>query len=267
MRLKKFWCRAAPILLMSSFAVGEAAAQQSPPHVVELHDRQAFAKGPWLAWLEPWGAGALIQGKDYTNAMKILPDRFPAETSIEWAWPSTPPASGVFNFLAINFGNYYNTKPPVPISARKVRDIAVLKHNHDFALAGNLDQYNVMTNIWLTREAGRHDQQLFEVQVFFHAADLAKLYVRSSTPIGAYRDETGRNWQVSIDRTRQVPDILLLPSTDVRISSVDIRAMLLWLRAQGVITGEEWFNGLGTGVEVTRGSGSMKINALSITYE
>lgn len=267
MQFRKFLAWIALLLPMQGLATGDAAAQQRSRQVVELLDRQAFAKGSWLAWLEPWGAGDLVQGQHYTNSMRIIPDRFPEETSLEWAWPSTPPVSGVYNFMAINFGNYYNTKPPVPVTARKVRDIAVLKHNHKFNLAGNLNEYNVMANIWLTREAGRHDQQLFEVQVFFHAADLAKLYVRSSTPIGEYRDETGRSWLVSIDRTRPVPDILLLPAADVRTGSVDIRSMLLWLRTQGVISGEEWFNGLGTGVEVTRGSGSMKFNALSISYQ
>ena len=198
--------------------------------------------------------------------MRIVSEAFPAQSKIAWSWPNTPAPGGVYTFLAINFGNSYNTRVPVPVPPRRAGEIAELTHAHRLSLGGNPANYNVIIDFWLTKEASRHDNHLFEIEVFLHASDAGKAYAAWASPLGAFVDPAGRRWQVAIDRSRPAPDILFLPPSDLVRAEVDVRAMLRWLIQTGVITGKEWFNGLGTGVEVVKSHGSVEIEALAVTY-
>lgn len=238
----------------------------APPEPIILTDRQPYSKDAWFAWLEPWGANGLVQGRDYTNAIRILPEQFPAGSVITWSWPSKP-ANGVYNFLAIDYGNAFNTLVQAPIPPRRVSDIAELSHSHSLRLDGRLPDFNVLIDFWLTKEAGNHDVHLFEIEVFLHASDAGSAYAAWASQLGVYTDAGGRVWRVSVDRTRVTPDILFLPSSDLVDGTVDLRAMLLWLVEAKVITGQEWFNGFGTGVEVVSADGSLTIDSLGVTYK
>ena len=55
-------------------------------------------------------------------------------------------------------------------------------------------------------------------------------------------------------------------TSDVLSGSIDIKAMLDYLVAHDVLTGNEYFNGLAMGAEVQQGSGSLEINNFAVTY-
>ncbi len=54
---------------------------------------------------------------------------------------------------------------------------------------------------------------------------------------------------------------------DVLSGTVDFKAALDFLLKKGKLTGEEWFNGVAFGVEPIRGSGSLELRKLDVSYE
>jgi hypothetical protein len=60
--------------------------------------------------------------------------------------------------------------------------------------------------------------------------------------------------------------------SDQLASTVDVKALLNWLRSanqktgQVYLTGEEYFNGMATGVEPIKNSGSARFQSISVTY-
>ena len=237
---------------------------------ITLSDAAAWTKGAYLAYLAPWGAGSLVQGKDYIDTLTLSGDLFPNSVTMSWRWPSTAPtASGVYNFNAIDFGNYNNTNVQTPITALQVKSIGTLNQTHSLKLGGDATKYDVITDFFLTAKAGDHSTKLFEVEVFLHTPAFSKAYVQHATGVGTYTDAQGRAWTVALDKfSGLAPNILLMPKDagDVLKGSVDIKGMLDWLTTKGVITGNEYFNGLGMGAEVQQGSGSLVIDTFSVDY-
>jgi hypothetical protein len=239
---------------------------------ITLFDRQPFTKGSYFAWLAPWGAGSLQPGKDYTESLTLDPETFPARTQIRWSWPAQPPAmsmAGVYNFLAVSFGDQYGTQVQAPIPPRQVAAITALTQTHDLAIEGAPDGFDVVVDYFLTREAGKHDVHLFEVEIFLHTPAFSHDYVRSVEQVGTFTDRHARTWTVAINRKNgHGPAILFMPvgREDVLRDTIDIQAMHIWLMARGVLSGREWFNGLGLGAEVRQGNGLLVIKHFSVDY-
>ncbi len=80
-----------------------------------------------------------------------------------------------------------------------------------------------------------------------------------------------RPWDSNFFRT---PYYLFCPSdgSDQLASTVDVKALLDWLQSPNrktgarYLTGKEYFNGLATGVEPIRKSGSARFRSLNVTY-
>ncbi len=252
-----------------------AQAVQRPPaetraRTVTLSDRQPYTKGAYFAWIAPWGAGTLREGRDYSETVTIDPSGFPNQSAMRWSWPGNPPKStGVYTFLALNFGDYYGTAVQAPIAPRRLTEITALSQTHAFEIAGTRDGYDVVTDYFLTAEAGRHERHLFEIEVFWHTPPYTKGYVESVAQLGTYTDAQGRAWTVAKSPPGEHgPAILFMPAGagTLKRATVDLQAMHVWLITRGVLTGREWFNGLAFGVEVRQDGGSMKVDELAMTY-
>ena len=237
---------------------------------ITLGDAVNWTKGEYLVYLAPWGAGSLVQGKDYWDKVSFTGDLFPTSLTMSWKWPdSVPTKSGVYNFNAIDFGNVNNAHGQSPIKALTVNDIGTLKQTFGVTLGGDTEKYDVITDFFLTAKAGDFTTIKFEVEVFLHTPAYSETYVKYATQLGTYTDAQGRAWTVAIDKHAGLaPDILIMPKGggDVLSGSVDVKGMLDWLVAQKVITGNEYFNGLAMGAEVRQGAGSMVIDKFSVDY-
>jgi hypothetical protein len=254
-------------LLLGSVWVPPLSALEPTQGAVTLHDYEPFTKGPYLVFMAPFNAGSLVRGKDYVDTLTLHTGTFPDTTSITWAWPSDPCPAGIYNFMAMQFGNYNHTHPEVPIPPRRVGNISRLVQRHDLAIGGSLNGFDVVTDFFLTTLAGGDNPHEFEIEIFIHTPKYAVQYVDSSSPIGTYMDAEGLAWTVAIDTNAK--DILFMPSDHAAILSatIDIKEMLHWLIHQGTITGSEYFNGLGVGVEVRQNEGSLEIKSFSIGYD
>jgi hypothetical protein len=275
MSIKLSLTNLAALLLCAAFAAAPKAAFALAPDKCAglqdfIRDKQPHAQGPYMSYLAAWNKGALIQGQDYWECLAYNPATYPHGQTIAWSWPDRPPPSrGVYNFLAVDFGNYYGTVVPQPIPPKAVGDIKTLTQSFDLAISGDLDGFDVINDFFLTRDPGKFDNKLFEVEIFFHTPRYSHDYARSSTQVGKIK-ASGIEWTVSIDkRASNGHDILIIPAdgADLLSHSIDIKAILNQLVAAQVLTGREYFNGMGLGVEVRSGAGTLAIKKLSTSYE
>src|SRR5450759_1605032 len=109
------------IVLVLLFGLGASPAVGTEGSVesVTLGDYQNYTKGSYSAFMAPFNAGALRPSRDFTETLVLRPDTFPDATSIAWQWPNIPCPVGIYNFLAVQYGNYDHTRPQMPITSRK----------------------------------------------------------------------------------------------------------------------------------------------------
>jgi hypothetical protein len=235
-----------------------------------IRERQPLSQGHYQSYLASWNKGQLQEGKDYWQCLAFNRQTYPDGQTIAWSWPNTPPPSrGVYNFLAVDFGNYYDTVTPQPIAPQAVSDIKVLNQKYNLVISGDLDGFDVIDDFFLTRDPGKFDHKLFEVEIFFHTPSYSHTYARQVAQVGKVT-ASGVQWNVSVDKhAGNGQDILIIPANgaDLLSGEIDIKAILGQLIAAGVLTGTEYFNGLGLGVEVRQGSGRLNILKLGTAYE
>jgi len=232
-----------------------------------LHDNQGYTSGSYTAYVSPWGKGTYVQGKDYTEQMDLVTRTFPNNTTISWNWPNVPAKSGVYNFDAIDFGNYYGTVPQKPITPKQIKNIKTLTEDHNLALSGNLEGFDVIDDLFLTQGANDVAHRLYEIEILLHTPAFAVAYAGSVKQLGTYT-VGGVDWKVSINDKMTPKDILIMPANhaDIIAQKVDVKALFDALVAHGVLTGNEWFNGFGLGSETRLGSGAVKVKTFTVTY-
>ncbi len=243
------------------------AADQAP-HLVKLADKQGFTKGPFTAFMVPYNRGTLRPGKDYTESFTLDPAEFPAGSVISWDWPAAHEKAQVRGFLAIDYGDYYNTVPEAPIRSSRVKDIKALQCNVDLSASGTGSGFNIIINFFLTSTLDSNSI-LYEIEVFLHTPDYAKFYIDSAPSLGTFTSRSGRVWKVCKDPFAvHGPDILFYPvdQADMLVGTVDLKEMLSWIKGRKVITGNEFFNGLAVGIEPQQRNGTVVVNALAVNY-
>lgn len=234
-----------------------------------LNDYVFYSAGSYGSFLSPWNADALPTGGTHAEFLVYNRTNYPNNQQIYWSWPSIPPAGGgVYNFLAIDYGNYFDTSVQTPIMPKQVGSIAHLSQTFNVSLGGDTNGYDVLIDFFTTLAANNFSNRQHEVEIFLHTPAYAASYVQSVIQIGTYTDAGGRAWTVAVDKNTTPHDILFMPANkaDVLVATVDIKAMLAWLIGLQWVSSAEYFNGLGFGLEVNHGTGSISINTLSTTY-
>ena len=250
-------------LAAASFAVAETP--------IVLADREFYSKGSFIAYAAPWstysGAGAALKhGKDFVDEIAVQPDTFPANSEFTWHWPLTPPKSaGVYGYNALSFGNYDGGVPQTPIAPRPVKEIGTLVETFRYEMARPAGDFNVLTEFYLTKTAG--GEKLAEIGFFPRPARSAVEFANAGEQLGTYADASGQAWKVAVQRAPAGVYYMFIPAAAVLSGSIDFKAALEFLRAKGRVTGEEWFNGLAFGIEPVAGSGSLRVQSLSVTYK
>jgi len=233
-------------------------------------DAKNYTKDEFLLYLSPWSRfydKTLQMGVDYLDIAYVYPATFPAGTKISWRWPTgaLPKGAGVWGYHHIAFGDYSGGVVESPIESRQIKDIQSLTGAFDYSFEGSTN-FNLLTETFLTTAKGDQETRTVEIGFFLHASAVSDTWLRDGKSIGIFTDSDNRSWAVA----RQGDFVTFQSAEDGAIlkGTVDFKAAFGFLAEKGVITGEEWFNGLALGIEPTLGggSGSATIHALDIAY-
>lgn len=270
----RFWrppCLGARLCSLIGFALMAVSTFATAGTPTVLADQKFYTKGSFIAYAAPWstygGAGAALKhGVDFVDEIAVQLDTFPANVEFSWHWPLTPSKStGVYGYNALSFGSYDGGVPQVPVASRKVREIGTLVEKFSFGMARPVGDFNVLTEFFLTKKAG--GEKVAEIGFFLRTARSAITFADAGEQLGTFTDSSSRAWKVAKQPAPHGPYYMFIPAGEVLAGTVDFKAALDFLRARGRLTGEEWFSGLAFGIEPVTGSGSLRVQSLSVTYK
>ena len=214
--------------------------------------------------------GSLKNGIDYTQTITVDTDTFPSNTRLSWSWPDTfNPMTFAYPEVVVGYKPWDNFGPTNYTS--QINAIQDFKIDYNLTLGGQTDNYNVAFTMWLTDEAnGQRDDITHEVMVWVHDGNMNP----AGTKVGFY---DGPTFDADIWVNPSHGDtaggsgviwkyIALETTTDVLAGQIDMKALLLDLKAKGIITGTEYVNGYELGAEIAGRTGSLTINSLNQTF-
>ncbi len=235
---------------------------------VVVKAKTPFTKGRFFAYAQPWGGEEVAWTRAWApraDALAIDIARFPAGTSMNWRWPPFIAANGpgVWGYIQVSYGNYDGGPPEVPVPVRRVNAIRELKQAFSWRLESGLGDGNVLTEFYLRSSPTDVNAKTLEIGWFLHAPDSTRKFVRTSRQIGVFTDRDGRRWQVALAEKF----CMFLPEKDgdIRQGTLDMLPALAWLKAKGLVKGDEWFSGLAIGVEPVRGIGRYHLDRWQVS--
>lgn len=199
----------------------------------------------------------------YSDTIRVL-NSFPGGSIINWSWPAQRPTlSGVWGYDALSYGNYDGGSPQVAVTPRQVNSINVFTEAFDYAISGELANFGVLNEFYLTNTSGNSLDKKLEIGFLLHPTATTIAFQSGGTSIGTYTDAGGISWSVVQNST--FVTFMRLDNSDVTVATIDKKAALLYLKGKGVITGSEWVNGCAIGIEPFQGVGRMQINKWVVT--
>jgi hypothetical protein len=247
--------RVAAILGVFALAMPASAA------TVTRADQQLYAKGCWGAYAQPWGAGALKRGVDYADTITISEGAFPASTSIAWYWPTkTPTGVGVYGYAALGLGDYDGGPVQGCFKPRQVKAVGTLKLAYSTSWSTALGDFNLVGELYAYEGPTSASAKKLEAGFLARASAAAIAYAKAGVPVGTFTDAAGVKWTVS----RQGSYVMFVPPAAIATGTLDFGGALAFLRAKGLLIGEEWVTGLGFGVEPVSGAGFLWVNQLAV---
>lgn len=238
-----------------------AFGQQASANPRILEDETFYTKGPYSAYLGPWSRmfdKSLQRGDapdQYRNTLTFLPDEFPRNVRLDWRFPTgkVPNGIGVWGYLALSYGNYDGGPPQTPVKPCQVRNLGAFEMSFDWAFSGSR-HFGLLTELWLTRDprptAGSSADALAEIGFLLHTPDLA--FHNSGRLVGRYSDNG-----IAYTARSHGKYVTFAPvGGPVMTGRLDWKAALDFLVERGIISGDEWINGVAFGVEPNKGGGA-----------
>lgn len=227
--------------------------------LITIGDSTDYHTGFYTGFMAPFGGGTELT----PNQMQISPPLFPGGTTFRWNYSSTP-CLGVCGYLAIDYANYSGTTPAVPVPPIQVNNLPAATLASDLVFSGDITGFDAIYDTFLYTTSAATTRAV-EIQVFLHTNAVAAAYVLSQTPVGT-TTISGIVWTVTLNpNAAGIPDVLFMPSSqaDVLSGTIDLLAMMNYAKAQGIITGNEWFSGSSIGAEPQFNAGAMAVNSFS----
>lgn len=226
-----------------------------------------------------WNAGAVPNGKSYSQTITVPDTHDPAGTTIKWSFPDGNPSEArwweapwdkypVLSYPTLTAGrdtweDYATTNKEFPV---QVKDVKSLKVDFDYDLGKNPEGHNVAFSLWTKPDPNAVGQNIQdEVMVWVHTGwfgpdgkDTAVFSDGLGTAHIFHEPEennsVGRNW----DYTAVQYD------KDIRSGQLDLGGIIDRLEKTGVLKGDDWISGVQLGAEVTNGSSSLTVNNLDV---
>jgi hypothetical protein len=237
---------------------------QGPRPVLIKQDEELYTKGPYIAYAAPWSAKAtkLVAGKDFVNTIAIHEASFPAQTKLAWHWPlDTSKKTGVRGYNTLSYGNYDGGVPEQAVKPLRVSDIRSGWQQFDWDYDLITGDFNLLAEFYLTRTPGAAKAKTVEVGFMLHVPDATRAWIGTNPPLATWRDAFGTDWTVTRNQGPGIDYMIFLPASgaDLLKGRLDVKGALAELRRLGVITGDEWLNGVAFGAEPISGSGAVTV--------
>jgi hypothetical protein len=228
-----------------------------------------ISNGPYWAYNSTWNRGSLVNGKDFTQSLTLDNANFPNGSVLAWSWPNTPAPNNVYSSPCLMFGTYAQVAAPTPtIPYKQINAINALTVTHNVTLSGDPTEFDAIYDFYLQSSTDTSTQGLFEIELHMHTPQYFIDWINRSLTKYNFTDAGGTNWIIARNRDVSSPMIIFVRAdfADNLNTMVDLKALLMAAKANGLLTGNEYFTGLAMAVEPREGSGSMTIDSLSVTY-
>lgn len=243
-------------------------ALTSEPAAAESQSEFTAPRAPgWWVLPNPWNAGKLVNHKDYSQTISINKATFPNGTVLRWKWPDRSNSDNVWGYPAVVYG--YQAGVLAPPDGRgphpvQIKHLTMLTGSYEIRIGGDTDEFDVLWEAQLT--SAPHQGQVAEFSIEPHApsyvrawfADLPRKYVYKSATLSG---------TIAVTDNGSYPYIVVLPEGgDLLSATVDIKAILDFLIAKGVLTGDEYIQGFELGAEPRKNAGMLNIVSLSYNW-
>ncbi len=260
-----------PIYTANVLETSNGTTQSGPPG----YPNDRVASGPYTAIFHidsPSGTSAAN-----SHAIKGTAN-FPLQTNFVTTFPSDS-NTGVRSFTFLDYGNYLDNTPLISPSTINNLTAANLTFNFTYPTqtnAGNL------TFDWFafTSSAGSTATISKEMQVYLDPAPTTVTgFLNNNAMVGTYTSAAigstpAINWKVTYQAAngQGVPYYQFRPvdtnsnTVPLHAGTFDFLAAMNYLKAQGKLTGAEYFTGFGAGYEALNSSVALTVNAFSPVY-
>lgn len=224
-----------------------------------------YALGSFWVLNNVWGAGNLVNGKDYSQSITVNSDTFPNGVTMSWHWPR---GKSVLSYPEIVYGTQQSMQAPAGLKMPRPTQVANfinLSAEYSFSISGQNRNFDVGFNLWLrSRPNGGPEAIEDELMIFVHNP--------WGSAKGAKKISTVNNADVYINYdwgngVQHWAFIQLVPNESQLSGTVEISKILKTLVWKGILSGDEYISGIELGAEVGSGSGSLTINNLSYRWE
>lgn len=241
------------------------------PYDLTFPDLKFFTKGSYFCYASPWGRGALISPVDYLDTISIQSASFPANTLIQWRWP-TDVSTPVFGFMCAGYGNYDWSVVQNQVTPRQISGITAFTSSFSYTATG--PHYDVLHELYLTVTPHQNDpltDKKFEVGFIYYADAATIAWINTGAVLGVWTDAGGKQWKCTGRQGGAAGYyIIFFPVDELTVLSgtLDWKAALLWLTGLGLsltrqgdasptpLTSAFYVNGVAMGAEVIDGGGS-----------
>jgi hypothetical protein len=223
--------------------------------------------GPYWAMNSTWNQNGLVNGSGFTQSLTMEhPDSPNIETTIAWSWPQTPAGYNVYSYPAVFYGDYPGFNAPANnVASEQINSLKTLTLSQNVSFTGQTDQYDGMYDGYTTSKPDGDSSTIqHETEVYIHSPGYVQDWIEN-LPQHHFTDSQGLDWTIAT----QGNIVIFAPSDfrDLTNYTTDFKGLLQAAVADGVMSGNEYFNGIALGNEPREGSGSMTIHSFQVNYD
>jgi Ca2+-binding RTX toxin-like protein len=221
----------------------------------------------WVVLTNAWGSSNLKEGVDFTLKSVFNPKDATAGTTFEWSYPISNAANAkILAYPEVIFGHSpldiatSNPNDKAAVFPVKVSNMVGLKADYDVTFSGNLAEFNVSYDIWLSKDPKAIGKQYVsnEIMVWVHKGGFEAFgkvvgtYQWGDAKATIYHE--GTYTAVVFDR-------------DIPKGNLDVGAIMQKLVELNIVSKDEYIRSLEFGSEVNGGQGKLVINNLDLSVQ
>lgn len=256
------------MLVLGLCASSELLSSSTPHHKIVIADNHVYMANGYTADPNPWGAGSLVNGKDYTQTIVVDPTTFPNGVEFRWTFPSPSKPNFVYAYPDIKYGEGA-PGGPAPTQAA---DFAALNAHYSVAISGDTSDFSVSFELWFTSAPGNNSTSTDELMVMIYAPGAQQ---PGNQPIklshGGLTNATVSVYPKWNAGSAWIPAgwtfIIIKNSVDALTGTINLGDIIKDLIWNGVLTGQEYIDDIQLGAEMIGGSGSLIVNNLSYQWD